>query len=118
MYSRTERSFAATPDDVLYRVRVHTLALAEEKRSIALESASHESRTARDDRKAGIVITSLPCPLLEGTGSEGGNRARSIYMVLNVLAEYLESRGSSHRGLVLNLHVLQGMQVVQRIGRT
>ena len=31
-----------------------------EERSIALESASRESRTARDDRKAGIVIPSLP----------------------------------------------------------
>ena len=86
MYSRTEGSSAVTPDDVLYRVRVRTLALAEEKRLIAVESASHESRTAWDNRKAGIVITSLPCPLLEGTGSEGGNRARSVHMAMYVLS--------------------------------
>ena len=90
---------------------MRTLALAEEKRLIALESASHESRTAWDDRKTGIVITSLPCPLLEGTGSEGGNRARSVHMVMYVLVEYLESRGSSNRNLVLSRHVLRGMQV-------
>ena len=62
-----------TPDDVLYRVRVHTLALAEEKRSIALESASHESRTARDDRKAGIVITSSgDCDYFDTLSATGG----------------------------------------------
>ena len=41
-----------------------------EERLLAIESLSPESRTARDDRKAGIVIDALPCPLLVVTGSE------------------------------------------------
>ena len=42
-----------------------------EERLVALGSASLESRTARDERRAGIVILSLPCPLLVVTQ---GNR--------------------------------------------
>ena len=77
-----------------------------EERSIALESASRESRTARDDRKAGIVIPSLPCPLLVVTGSEDRNWPRSAYACMHLPAEYLESPGSSHWGLVLNRRLL------------
>lgn len=35
-----------------------------EERRIALSSLGAESRRARDERKRGVVITSLPCPLL------------------------------------------------------
>ena len=44
--------------------------LDEEERSVALGSLSQESRSARDERKAGVVISSMPCPLLLVTGSE------------------------------------------------
>jgi hypothetical protein len=40
-----------------------------EERTIALASLSKESRLARDERKLGIVITRIPCPLLLVTGS-------------------------------------------------
>ena len=80
-----------------------------EERLIALESASPESRTARDDRKAGIVVTSLPCPLLVVTGSEDQSWPRSAYVGMHLPAEYLELRGSSHWGLVLNRRLLPGL---------
>ena len=77
-----------------------------EERLIALEAASSESRTARDDRKAGIVIPLLPCPLLVVTGSEDRDWPRSRYACMHLPTEYLESRGSSHWGLVLNRRLL------------
>ena len=80
--------------------------LSIEERLIALESASPESRTARDDRKAGIVVTSLPCPFLVVTGSDDQTWPRSAYVGMHLPAEYLESRGSSHWGLVLNRRLL------------
>ena len=80
-----------------------------EERLIALESASPESRTARDDRKAGIVVTSLPCPLLVVTGSEDQSWPRSTYADMYLPAEYLEARGSSHWGLVLNRRLLPNL---------
>ena len=40
-----------------------------EERSIALASLSKESRFARDQRRQGIVIRELPCPLLIVTGT-------------------------------------------------
>ena len=77
-----------------------------EERLIALKSASPESRTARDDRRAGIVIASLPCPLIVVTGSEDRSWPRSVYAGMQLPADYLESRGSSHWGLVLNRRLL------------
>jgi pimeloyl-ACP methyl ester carboxylesterase len=43
--------------------------LDREERSIALASLGRESRLARDERAAGIVIASLPCPLFFVTGT-------------------------------------------------
>ena len=77
-----------------------------EERLIALKSASPESRTARDDRKAGVVIASLPCPLMVVTGSEDWSWPRSAYAEMQLPADYLESLGSSHWGLVLNRRLL------------
>ena len=77
-----------------------------EERRVAIESLSPESRTARDDRKAGIVIESLPCPLLVVTGSEDRDWPRSAYADMRLPAEYLEAPGASHWGLVLNRRVL------------
>ena len=77
-----------------------------EERMIALASASPESRTARDDRKAGIVVTSLPCPLLVVTGSQDEAWPRSAYAEMRLPADYLESSGASHWGLVLNRRLL------------
>ena len=64
-----------------------------EERLIAIESLSPESRTARDDRKAGIVIDALPCPLLVVTGSEDRDWPRSAYAGMHLPADYLEASG-------------------------
>ena len=80
-----------------------------EERSVALASLSAESRAARDDRKAGIVIESVPCPLLVVTGSEDVDWPRSAYDGMRLPAEYVEVQEASHWGLVLNRRVLPGM---------
>lgn len=77
-----------------------------QERLIAIESASQESRAARDDRKAGIVVPELPCPLMVVTGSEDRAWPRSAYAEMHLRAEYLESPGASHWGLVLNRRLL------------
>lgn len=77
-----------------------------EERSIALASLSPESRTARDDRKAGIVIEALPCPLLVVTGSEDRDWPRSAYDGMRLPADYIDVGDASHWGLVLNRRVL------------
>ena len=80
-----------------------------QERLIALESASQESRAARDDRKAGIVVSELPCPLMVVTGSEDRAWPRSAYAGMHLRADYLESLGASHWGLVLNRRLLPDM---------
>jgi pimeloyl-ACP methyl ester carboxylesterase len=82
-----------------------------EERLVAIESLSPESRTARDDRKAGIVIGSLACPLLVVTGSEDRDWPRSAYAGMHLPADYIEARGASHWGLVLNRRVLPDLAV-------
>ena len=49
--------------------------LVREERLIALSSLSRESRMARDQRRRGIVIESLPCPVLLVTGTRGPRMA-------------------------------------------
>ena len=77
-----------------------------EERRVAIESLSPESRTARDDRKAGIVIPSLPCLLLVVTGREDRDWPRSAYDGMHLPADYLDVPGASHWGLVLNRRIL------------
>lgn len=73
-----------------------------EERSIALASNGRESRLARDERKAGIVIESIACPLLIVTGTEDKLWPRERYDGLWLEAEYLGVKGESHVGLVLS----------------
>ena len=77
-----------------------------EERQIALASLGRESRRARDERKAGIVIESLPCPLLIVTGSNDHQWPASTYNRLWLDAAYCEIEGASHWGLVLNRRAL------------
>ena len=77
-----------------------------EERIIALTSLGHESRLARDERKAGIVIKSLPCPLLIVTGTADTAWPRDRYDGMQLGAEYQIAEGASHWGLVLNRRVL------------
>ena len=72
-----------------------------EERNIALASLSRESRLARDERQAGVVIESLPCPLLIVTGTEDKSWPRERYNGLWLDADYESIAGASHWGLVL-----------------
>lgn len=83
--------------------------LDEEERGVALGSLSQESRTARDERKAGIVIESMRCPLLVVTGSEDKVFPQSEYTDVGLEADYMEAEGASHWGLVLNRRILPGL---------
>jgi hypothetical protein len=78
-----------------------------EERVIALASLGRESRYARGERAAGIVLGPLPCPLLIATGTEDRQWPRSRYDSMPVRAEYLSVEGASHWGLVLNRRALQ-----------
>jgi len=80
--------------------------LDEEERVVALESLGLESRRARDERKAGIVIAPLPCPVLIVTGTADTQWPRQRYDDLPFAADHVEISGASHWGLVLNRRVL------------
>jgi hypothetical protein len=77
-----------------------------EERQTAIDSFCNESVLARDDRKAGIVIEEMPCPLLIATGSADRLWPRKTYDGLWLRADYLEAQGASHWGLVLNRRAL------------
>jgi len=77
-----------------------------EERMVALGSLGAESRRARDERKRGIVIRSLPCPLLIVTGGEDRGWRGRTYASLDLSAEYLNVEDCSHWGLVLNRRAL------------
>ena len=80
--------------------------LDREERLIALGSLGRESRYARDERQRGIVVTSLPCPLLIVTGTDDRQWPRERYAGLHLPAEHLVAEGASHWGLVLNRRAL------------
>jgi pimeloyl-ACP methyl ester carboxylesterase len=90
-----------------------------EERRIALASLGRESQLARDERQAGIVIESLPCPLLIVTGTADTQWPRERYADLPLAAEHL-SADASHWGLVLNRRTLAALipRVIQWIELT
>ena len=77
-----------------------------EERMVALASLGRESRWARDERARGVVVESLPCPLLIVTGAEDRQWPRARYADLHLPADYVEADGASHWGLVLNRRAL------------
>ena len=77
-----------------------------EERRIALASLGLESRWARDDRKAGIVLTALSCPALVVASTGDASFPPPAYADLPVPAERLVVEGVSHWGLVLNRRLL------------
>ena len=79
-----------------------------EERRIALASLSQESRLARDQRGAGIVVQSLPCPFLLVTGTEDRAWPLERYRGLWLGAEQRQVQGATHWGLVLNRRALTG----------
>src|SRR5215467_2130225 len=80
--------------------------LDREERMVALESLGLESRLARDERKAGVVIGSAPCPILIVTGTADTLWPRQRYDDLTFAADHLEIVDASHWGLVLNRRLL------------
>jgi pimeloyl-ACP methyl ester carboxylesterase len=80
--------------------------LDREERLIALGSLGKESRLARDERQAGVIIESIPSPLLIVTGSADTQWPRTRYHDLWLKADYLSAEGASHWGLVLNRRAL------------
>ena len=74
-----------------------------EERKIALASLGPESQHARDERKRGIVLKSMPCPLLIAIGDE----STKIFDAEWFEADRLVIEGSSHWGLVLSRGVLR-----------
>jgi len=83
--------------------------LDRDERLIALESLGIESRLARDERKAGIVVRDAPCPVLILTGTADKQWPRLRYDDLPFSADRLEIVGASHWGLVLNRRLLPEM---------
>jgi pimeloyl-ACP methyl ester carboxylesterase len=77
-----------------------------EERQIALASLCSESRFARDERQRGIVVESLPIPLLILTGSADRQWPRERYRDFWLTADHLTVDGASHWGLVLNRRAL------------
>jgi pimeloyl-ACP methyl ester carboxylesterase len=83
--------------------------LDRDERLIALSSLGKESRLARDERQAGVVIESIPCPFLIVTGTADTQWPRERYHSLWLQADYLSIEGASHWGLVLNRRALGTM---------
>ena len=73
---------------------------------MALASLGRESRLARDERQRGIVIETLPCPLLIVTGTQDKTWPQERYKDLWLPADYLRVEGASHWGLVLQRRAL------------
>lgn len=80
--------------------------LDREERAIALASLSRESRLARDERRRGIVIEDLCCPLLIVPGTLDTQWPRQRYDNFWLAADHLSVEGASHWGLVLNRRAL------------
>lgn len=77
-----------------------------DERESALASLCRESRYARDERAAGIVVPALDCPLLVVTGGADTQWPRSRYDGFPLPADFIDVPGSSHWGLVLSRRAL------------
>ena len=80
--------------------------LDHEERTVALASLGRESRLARDERRRGIVVKTLDCPLLVVTGTIDSAWPRQRYDALWLQADHLSAEGATHWGLVLNRRAL------------
>jgi pimeloyl-ACP methyl ester carboxylesterase len=84
--------------------------LDHEERLIALASLGRESRYARDERRrAGIVVESMPCPLLIANGPHRRREDPEGWKNFWLKAEFLEPQKGSHWGLVLNRRLLASL---------
>lgn len=83
--------------------------LSLDERKIALASLRKESLLARTERKRGIFLDSLPCPLLIVTGSHDEYWPKKCYDNLWLQADYIDIEACSHWGLVLNNQAVSRM---------
>jgi pimeloyl-ACP methyl ester carboxylesterase len=77
-----------------------------EERVIAVSSLGKESRYARGERAAGIVLAGWSTPLLIATGTEDRQWPADKYDHLPMPAERISIDGASHWGLVLSQRAL------------
>lgn len=77
-----------------------------EERRIALASLGRESRRARDERRAGIVVAGLSCPALVVAGGCDAIMPPSAYDDFPLPADLTVADGASHWGLVLSRRAL------------
>ncbi|MGH2585563.1 MAG: alpha/beta hydrolase [Dehalococcoidia bacterium] len=77
-----------------------------EERALALASLGSESRRARAERTAGVVVETCPVPLLIVTGSEDPDWGADKLTELHLDAERMDVPGASHWGLVLSRRAL------------
>jgi hypothetical protein len=90
------------------------LDLDAEERAVALASLGLAlARLARDERKRGVVLHQLRCPILIVTGELEPDRQPTHYEDLDLAAEYLSVARSSHWGLVLSRRA----RALERAGR-
>ena len=101
----TAEEYGITSDDPRDQPAMPDLDL--EERTIALDSLSPESRLARDERRRGVVIDRLPCPLLIVTGSRDEQWPWERYADMRLKADHISIEGASHWGLVLNRRALE-----------
>jgi pimeloyl-ACP methyl ester carboxylesterase len=83
--------------------------LDHDERRVALATLGLESRLARDERAAGVVIERLPCPLLVVTGGDDRQWPRSRYAAMSLPSDWMDAPGASHWGLVLSRRALAGL---------
>lgn len=77
-----------------------------EERRVSLDSLGYESRYARDQRKAGIAVGPLPCPLLIVSGTTDSAVPRESYDSRGLDSDFHVVEGVSHWGLVLSRRAL------------
>ena len=80
-----------------------------EEREIALSSLGLESRLARDQRKRGVVVESVSCPLLVVAGTDTLGRRRNGFDVPWLPSDQITVDGASHWALVLSRGVVAGL---------
>jgi len=80
-----------------------------DERAVALASLCDESRYARDERAAGVVVRALPCPALIVTSTGDLQWPRANYDALHLPVTHLGVEGASHWGLLLNRRLLDGL---------
>ena len=76
--------------------------LDDAERAAAIASQGPESLLARSDRKAGIEVPSMPCPLLVLTGGADTSWGRDKLADFWLPADYIEADGVTHYGLLFS----------------